>query len=93
MENLKKQWEELVDGKYLIFPSGEVCYAKTMTPVKPYKNTRGHLQVTLSLTKGKTWQPTLGRLVFEIFIGYKPGRIKYKDGNPMNIKLENLEEI
>lgn len=61
--------------------------------IKPYKNKKGYLKVTLYLSKTEWKKKRVNRLVAETFISNPENlpEVNHKDGNPENNSISNLE--
>lgn len=77
---------------YEVKPNGEVVNIKTGKVLKPFKNTRGYLQVML-YNNGKPKSFSVHRLVAQAFIPNPDNlpQVNHKDEVKTNNNVENLE--
>lgn len=77
---------------YEVRPNGEVINTKTGKVLKPFKNTRGYLQVKLYNHNGYKYY-YVHRLVAQAFIPNPENlpQVNHKDENTSNNNVENLE--
>ena len=82
------------DGRYKVSNFGRVKNKKGYI-IRPYLKRRTYFCILLSISKGRTINVFVHRLVYESFNGrISSGNVvDHIDSNPLNNKLENLREI
>lgn len=90
-------WKDIkgYDGLYQVSNYGNFRRFKAgkWSPLNPWPNERGYLQVSLS-KNGKRFCPLAHRVVLETFHGYKNGlQVNHIDENKANNSIENLEWV
>lgn len=87
----KKEMREILDyPDYAVTKDGRVWSYINHKFLKS-RDRKGWKNVVILRFDGMLFERSVGRLVFTTFYGYEPEIIIYKDGNPYNTSLENLE--
>jgi hypothetical protein len=88
MQFFNDSWRDAPVPGYKVSKDGEVWSHRTKKMLKPYPSKKGYIQVQLA---GKTWY--LSHLVYYVFKGFKPKRLRYINGDISDCSLANLENI
>lgn len=73
---------------YVVTRQGKIYSHRSKKYLTPYKNKKGYYYVDLD---AKPWP--VAHVVWFAFNGYRPGRVKFIDGDPGNFALGNLKEF
>ena len=92
IEYIKEEWKQYLDSEFYVSNMGRIKNTRTKNILKGNIRENGYLRVGLRID-GKLYSFNAHNLVWLVWIGKQNGVINHINGNKLDNRLENLEDI